>query len=157
MTTELRIMSQTSTLTQREIETIIKLLLPGEFTKLALEVANKAVNKYNKSLDQKDKSKPRTMANRAGLRLSPSRVENIFRQRLGSCSRVGKTASVYFTAVIKYLLAKLSGNKTTILEFELFPETGYTQRRRAEYVVKTYGLSSIRHWNRATHSSSTQI
>jgi len=99
----------------REIQTAVRLVLPNKLALHAVSEGTKAVTKYNSSHESGD-----TKAQRAGLQLPPSRAERYFRSEskdqkfLGeSKMRVGSGAPVYLAAVLEYLGAEildLAGN-----------------------------------------------
>nr|7WLP_A Chain A, Histone H2B type 1-O,Histone H2A type 1-D [Homo sapiens] len=95
-----------STITSREIQTAVRLLLPGELAKHAVSEGTKAVTKYTSS------KKAKTRSSRAGLQFPVGRVHRLLRK--GNYSeRVGAGAPVYLAAVLEYLTAEileLAGN-----------------------------------------------
>nr|5VEY_A Chain A, Histone H2B type 1-J,Histone H2A type 1-B/E [Homo sapiens] len=95
-----------STITSREIQTAVRLLLPGELAKHAVSEGTKAVTKYTSSASAK------TRSSRAGLQFPVGRVHRLLRK--GNYSeRVGAGAPVYLAAVLEYLTAEileLAGN-----------------------------------------------
>nr|8UQA_K Chain K, E3 ubiquitin-protein ligase RNF168,Ubiquitin-conjugating enzyme E2 D3,Histone H2B type 2-E,Histone H2A type 1-B/E [Homo sapiens] len=95
-----------STITSREIQTAVRLLLPGELAKHAVSEGTKAVTKYTSS------AKAKTRSSRAGLQFPVGRVHRLLRK--GNYSeRVGAGAPVYLAAVLEYLTAEileLAGN-----------------------------------------------
>ncbi|GAB1297996.1 Histone H2A type 3 [Apodemus speciosus] len=112
-----------STITSREIQTAVRLLLPGELAKHAVSEGTKAVTKYTSSKTSlsmsgrgkqggKARAKAKTRSSRAGLQFPVGRVHRLLRK--GNYSeRVGAGAPVYLAAVLEYLTAEileLAGN-----------------------------------------------
>ncbi|KAF3859730.1 hypothetical protein F7725_022129 [Dissostichus mawsoni] len=96
-----------STITSREIQTAVRLLLPGELAKHAVSEGTKAVTKYTSS-----KAKAKTRSSRAGLQFPVGRVHRHLRKG-NYAHRVGAGAPVYLAAVLEYLTAEileLAGN-----------------------------------------------
>jgi len=97
-----------STVSSREIQTAVRLLLPGELAKHAVSEGTKAVTKYTSS--KRDLSK--TRSSRAGLQFPVGRVHRLLRKG-NYAERVGAGAPVYLAAVLEYLCAEileLAGN-----------------------------------------------
>jgi len=94
------------TLTSREIQTAIRLCLPGELCKHAVSEGTKAVTKFNSSGGGGNRSF------RAGLQFPVGRIHS-FLKNGNFASRIGKGAPVYLAAVVEYLVAEvleLAGN-----------------------------------------------
>ncbi|XP_036445354.1 uncharacterized protein LOC118821055 [Colossoma macropomum] len=116
-----------STITSREIQTAVRLLLPGELAKHAVSEGTKAVTKYTSSNSAKRKevkmsgrgktggkarAKAKTRSSRAGLQFPVGRVHRLLRKG-NYAERVGAGAPVYLAAVLEYLTAEileLAGN-----------------------------------------------
>eukprot|EP00029_Vermamoeba_vermiformis_P005157 TRINITY_DN1715_c0_g1_i1.p1 TRINITY_DN1715_c0_g1~~TRINITY_DN1715_c0_g1_i1.p1 ORF type:complete len:562 (+),score=104.25 TRINITY_DN1715_c0_g1_i1:170-1687(+) len=107
---ELSALGKKASLTAREIQTAVRLALPGELAKHAVSEGTKSVTKYNGS----EKSKKEiTRSGRAGLQFPVGRVHRCIKE--GSQFRIGATAAVYLAAVLEYLTAEvmeLAGNAT---------------------------------------------
>ena len=110
-----------NTVTSREIQTAVRLLLPGELAKHAVSEGTKAVTKFNASqsksartsVGKKKAGDSHSASHRAGLQFSVARPHRLLRQLVAGSPRVGKGAPVYLAAVIEYLIAEimeLSGN-----------------------------------------------
>ena len=105
-----------SVLSARDIQTSIRMMLPGELAKHAVSEGTKAVTKYNITTVYYESGGPKTgersspiqKAARAGLELSPPKVKKLINH-----NRIGVIAYIYLTAVLEYLVAEileLSGN-----------------------------------------------
>lgn len=91
--------STRSTLSSRDIQTAVRLVLPAELAKHAIAEGVRAVMKYASGESKGSKS------TRAGLTFS---VPLIKRMLLGIVpGRIGATAPVYLTAVMEYLCAEV--------------------------------------------------
>ena len=120
--------NRTKTVTSREIQTAVRLLLPGELAKHAVSEGTKAVTRFTSSAGEKPKPKkkrsnsgtkaakapnpnPKTKArpvpktSRAGLQFSVARCIRCIRKC--GADRVGTTAGVYLAAALEYLCAEV--------------------------------------------------
>jgi len=125
-------MNNRETCTSREIQTSVRLVLPGELAKHAVSEGTKAVVKYNASLDdaatplkapekeekekkekkEKNQKKGVSRSVKAGLQFPVGRTHRLLRAKLYGY-RIGSTAAVYTAAIGEYLVAEileLSGN-----------------------------------------------
>lgn len=102
------------TITSREIQAAVRLVLPGELAKHAVSEGTKAVTKYNSGAQSGGRP-----SGRAGLQFSVSRTGHLIRllgtspSSKGAKLRVGEGAPVYMAAVLEYLTAEileLAGN-----------------------------------------------
>lgn len=99
-----------STLSSREVQTAVRLLLSGEIAKHAVSEGTKAVTKYTSS--DRIKGTQQSRSQRAGLSFPVGRISRYFR-RARYAARVGAGAPVYLAAVLEYLAAEileLAGN-----------------------------------------------
>ena len=105
----------TQTLFAREIQSSVRLFLPGELSKHAYSEGNKALTKYNASMANKQpKQQAESRSHRAGLTFPISRIEHLIRINMSS-NRMGESAPVYLAAVLEYICAEileLAGNNT---------------------------------------------
>jgi len=96
------------TISSREIQTSVRLVIPGELTKHAISQGTKAVTKYASS------KTPGSKSARAGLQFSVARSENLIEKHAqGKETRIGGTSGVYLAAVLEYIAAEileLAGN-----------------------------------------------
>ncbi|XP_073799587.1 histone cluster 1 H2A family member 4 [Danio rerio] len=124
-----------STITSREIQTAVRLLLPGELAKHAVSEGTKAVTKYTSSkrgtivllqlfyfypslrrdinimsgrgkTGGKARAKAKSRSSRAGLQFPVGRVHRLLRKG-NYAQRVGAGAPVYLAAVLEYLTAEI--------------------------------------------------
>jgi len=103
--------SHRRTLTSREIQTAVRLTLPGELSKHAVSEGVKAVTKYNSSC-RDERSGHRLMSQmRAGLQWNVGAVRSFLRKQFAG--RIGAGAPIYLSATLEYLVAEvleLAGN-----------------------------------------------
>jgi len=108
------------TLTSHEVQTAIRLILPGELAKHAVSEGTKAITKFNAWVSgaaeapkkKGEKRKGTSRSARAGLVFPVKRIEHHIRINTGNL-RVGVGAPVYLAAVLEYLVAEmleLAGN-----------------------------------------------
>jgi len=126
-------MLKKTTISSREIQTAVRLLLPGELAKHAVSEGTKAVTKYLSSLGDgggfggfggfgespaegpKKAKKQKSTGNRsvkAGLQFPVGRIHRLLSEKIKG-HRIGSGAPVYLAAVLEYLVAEileLSGN-----------------------------------------------
>jgi len=98
-----------NTITSREIQTSVRLTLPGELAKHAVSEATKAVVKWNAAREGKGRG---SIAGKAGLQFSISRTRAVMREALRGL-RLGAGAPIYAAAVLEYMAAEvleLAGN-----------------------------------------------
>lgn len=106
-------MGKTATITSRDIQYAVLLVLPGEIAKHAVSDGSKAVTKFSYNEEEKKKSKKRvTKSKLAGLQFPVGRIFRMMKLYLNG-PRVGAGAPIYLAAVMEYLAAEvleLSGN-----------------------------------------------
>jgi histone H2A len=106
------------TLTSREIQTAVRLILPGEIAKHAVSEGTKSVTKFQSHLSDRtskvsgEKKGPTlSKTSQAGLQFPVGRITRYMKEV--SQYRVGSGAPVYLAAVLEYIVAEvleLSGN-----------------------------------------------
>jgi len=111
------------TISSREVQTSVRLVIPGELAKHAVSEGTKAVTKYNSSGYDDESAAPKgkkggkrershTRSQRSGLQFPVGRIHTYMKNGLfASC--IGKGAPVYLSAVLEYLTAEvleLAGN-----------------------------------------------
>jgi len=95
------------TLTARDIQTAVRLVLPGQLAQHAVREATKACTQYNQTPNSTAMSGPILSRQAlAGLQFPVARTENIMVQ-LSILDRKSGDAAVYLTAVIDYICAEL--------------------------------------------------
>ncbi len=106
--------SHRQTVSSREVQTAVRMVLPGELARHGVAEGTKAVTKYNSSLDGGGKG---PLSARAGLQFPITRIKTRWMKPLATSSggkvRVGDGAPVYLAAVLEYLTAEvleLAGN-----------------------------------------------
>lgn len=101
------------TLTSREIQSAVKLLIVGNLGKHAVSEGVKGVTKWNAQGDAKSNVKKERSECRAGLTFPVSRCRKLILLKGTSGCRIGKGAPIYLAAVLEYICAEileLSGN-----------------------------------------------
>jgi histone H2B len=104
-----------ATLSSREIQTAVRLVLPGELAKHAVSEGTKAVTKYTSSAyyagkkspaGRGDRNRPESKSSRAGLEFPVGRISRYLKKGRFA-PRVGSGAPVYLAAVLEYLTAEI--------------------------------------------------
>lgn len=93
------------TISAREIQSAVKLTLPGELAKHAISQGTKAVTKYNSEAGG-ERGHPVSRGQRAGLLFPVTRVETVMME-LATVRRKGAGAAVYLAAVLEYICAEI--------------------------------------------------
>lgn len=94
-----------ATLTSREIQTAVRLLLPIKLAKHAVSEGVKAVTKFSASSGGVRQARS-SKTTRAGLQVSVGRVHSMLKAG-NFAARVSAGAAVYLAAAIEYLLAEI--------------------------------------------------
>jgi len=95
--------NKVKTISARTIHSAIRIILPGELSKLAINSGTMAVVKYTRSKDE-DKGVTKSKQERAGLVLSVSRASKVFKKYK---TRLTAGSSVYLASVLEYVLAEV--------------------------------------------------
>ena len=130
------------TLSSREIQTAVRLNLPGELAKHAVSEGTKAVTKYTSNAGKGgrggSKKKATSRSAKAGLQFPVGRVH----RPLGKyASRIGAGAPVYLAAVLEYLAAEvleLAGNATNDLKMKRITPRHVTLAVRGDEELDTF-------------------
>jgi histone H2A len=120
--------SKRSTVSSREVQTAVRLVLPGQLAKHAVSEATKAVQKFTSADDgadtpkgsgkgkgkggRGDKKKNTSDSSKAGLQFPVGRIRRHMRKSRVA-PRIGRGAPVYLAAILEYLTAEileLAGN-----------------------------------------------
>ena len=98
--------NKTSTLSSRDIESAVRVVLPGELAKDATEHGRKAVDKVKKEKSDKKKDKAKSRSDIAGLQFPVGRIGRYLKEGRYA-SRISALAPVYLAAVLEYLTAEV--------------------------------------------------
>lgn len=96
------------TISSRDIQSAVRLVLPGELARYAISEGTRAVTRFMSVGEGEDS---RSRSGRARLKFSVSKVETIMRKV--SRMRIGSGAPIYLAAVLEYMTAEildLAGN-----------------------------------------------
>ena len=94
------------TISSREVQTAVRLVLPGELAKHAVSEGTKAVTKYTSGYYSK-KGKKVSKSWRAGLQFPVTRFKTILQKHAPRGFRIGEGAPVYLAGVMEYLTAEM--------------------------------------------------
>jgi len=110
---ELAQLSEKKTISSREVQTAVRLIIPGELSKHSVSEGTKAVTKFNMSVEEGGEKRSKiTKSTRSGLQFPVGRVLRFMKGGLYA-NRIGAGAPVYLAAVLEYLTAEvleLAGN-----------------------------------------------
>lgn len=94
------------TISDREIEGVVRMILPEELAKHAISEGTKAVMKFTKLVEKVQGAPSVSKSTLAGLIFPVTRIQN-YMMRLSVVSRKSERASVYLAAVCEYLIAEI--------------------------------------------------
>lgn len=95
-------LTHSQTVSARDIQSAVRMIIPGELAKHAVMEGTKAVTKYQ---DPHFKKKGDRKEKLCGLQFPVARVGGMLRNHLHT--RIGETAPVYLTGVLEYLVAEI--------------------------------------------------
>jgi histone H3/H4 len=137
------------TMSSREIQTAVRLTLPGELAKHAVSEGTRAVTKYASSAyygGRGQKAKPKSRSSKAGLQFPVGRIHRYIKAS-NLTSRVGAGAPIYLAAVLEYLIAEmleLAGNACLQLKMKrITPRHLQLAVREDEELNKLLGMVTI--------------
>jgi len=121
----LSLMVKRTTITSREIQTAVRLILPGELAKHAVSEGTKAVTKYHSAMDESVKSNTSNVSKsyKAGLQFPVGRVHRLIGEKFRGM-RIATGAPIYLCAVLEYLVAEvleLGGNAARDISKRITP------------------------------------
>ena len=103
---EMNRMAGRKTITSREIQIALRLVLPGELAKHAVSEGTKAVIKFG-STDAGTKGAPIRHETRAGLTVSTSLARRYIKEFSSSSMHIGAGAPIYLAGALEYLIAEI--------------------------------------------------
>jgi histone H3/H4 len=94
------------TISSRDVQAAVRLVIPGELAKHAMSQGAKAVTRYASNASKKTQAKTiKTKAAKAGLQFSVPRSEALLRRNTDL--RVSETAPIYLAGVLEYIAAEI--------------------------------------------------
>jgi histone H3/H4 len=94
--------TRSRTLTSRDIQSAVRLALPGELAKHAVSRGTKAISVFNAG-----SGKGGGKAGQADLTFPPTRMLNQLMTEIAGRTRRSSTAGVYYAAVVEYLVSEV--------------------------------------------------
>jgi len=103
---QLTLSRNAKTLSSKDIEAAVKLVLVGDLSKNAIKEATNAVSKFRTNKQNKPGKKHMSKSERSGLIFPVSRVANIMKTYMKN-DRLSGESSIYLTAVLEYIIAEI--------------------------------------------------
>lgn len=100
------------TITTREVQTAVKLVLPSDLARHALNEGVRSLTRFAASASG-TKYNHIPQAKRANIKFPPSRAKKLLKKYMPGSQRISVTAGIYFATMLEYLTAEiveLAGN-----------------------------------------------